>query len=93
MKLGYHKILRKLDRQLVLKQILRELLCFWKKESTPEKIKSPTLEAPIEELDFIIQHASGKQLSEEQIAEAKHYARDLKYPKGSLVYNGTDGNL
>jgi hypothetical protein len=29
-------------------------------------------------------------LSEEQIAEAKHYARELKYPKGSLVYNGTD---
>jgi hypothetical protein len=27
---------------------------------------------------------------EEQIAEAKHYARELKYPKGSLVYNGTD---
>jgi hypothetical protein len=29
-------------------------------------------------------------LSEEQIAEAKHYARDLKYLKGSLVYNGID---
>jgi hypothetical protein len=29
-------------------------------------------------------------LPEEQIAEAKHYARDLKYLKGSLVYNGTD---
>jgi hypothetical protein len=29
-------------------------------------------------------------LSEEQIAEAKHYARELKYPKGSLVYNGID---
>jgi hypothetical protein len=29
-------------------------------------------------------------LSEEQIAEAKHYARDLKYPKGSLVFNGTN---
>jgi hypothetical protein len=42
------------------------------------------------ELDFIIRHASGKELSEEQIAEAKHYARELKYPKGSLVYNGTD---
>jgi hypothetical protein len=27
---------------------------------------------------------------EEEIAEAKHYARELKYPKGSLVYNGTD---
>ena len=60
------------------------------KESAPEKIKSPTPEAPTDELDFIIRHASGKQLSEEQIAEAKQYARDLKYPKGSLVYNGTD---
>jgi hypothetical protein len=29
-------------------------------------------------------------LTEEQIAEAKHYVRDLKYPKGSLVHNGTD---
>jgi hypothetical protein len=29
-------------------------------------------------------------LLEEQIAKAKQYARDLKYPKGSLVYNGTD---
>jgi hypothetical protein len=57
-------------------------------EST--KVESPTPEASTEELDFIIQHASGKRLSEEQIAEAKHYARDLKYPKGSLVYNGTD---
>jgi hypothetical protein len=30
-----------------------------------------------------------KNLSEEEIAEAKHYAKELKYPKGSLVYNGT----
>jgi hypothetical protein len=29
-------------------------------------------------------------LFEEEIAEAKHYARELKYPKGALVYNGTD---
>jgi hypothetical protein len=29
-------------------------------------------------------------LSEEEIAEAKHYARELKYPKGALVYNGTN---
>jgi hypothetical protein len=27
---------------------------------------------------------------EEEIAEAKHYAQELKYLKGSLVYNGTD---
>jgi hypothetical protein len=60
------------------------------KEDTPKKIESPTPEAPSEGLDFIIQHASGKRLSEEEIAEARHYARELKYPKGALVYNGTD---
>jgi hypothetical protein len=59
------------------------------KESA-SKVKSPTPKAFTEELDFIIRHASGKQLSKEQVAEAKHYARELKYPKGSLVYNGTD---
>jgi hypothetical protein len=51
------------------------------KEGAPEKIKSPTPEAPTEELDFIIWHASGKQLSGEQTAKAKQYARDLKYQK------------
>jgi hypothetical protein len=60
------------------------------KEGAPKKVKFPTPEASTEELDFIIRHASGKQLSEGEIAEAKHYARELKYPKGSLVYNGTD---
>jgi hypothetical protein len=58
------------------------------KKDAPKKIKSPTPEAPSEDLDFIIRHASGKRLSEEEIAEAKHYARELKYPKGALVYNG-----
>jgi hypothetical protein len=37
-----------------------------------------------------VRHASRKQLSKEQIAEAQHYARDLKYPQGSLVYGGDD---
>jgi hypothetical protein len=60
------------------------------KKDTPEKAKSPIPEAPSEDLDFIIQHASGKKLPEEEIVEAKHYARELKYPKGALVYNGTD---
>jgi hypothetical protein len=60
------------------------------KEDAPKKIESSTPEAPSEELDFIIQHASGKRLSEEEIVEAKHYARELKYPKGALVYNGID---
>jgi hypothetical protein len=29
-------------------------------------------------------------LSEEQIVEARQYARDLKYPQVSLVYSGND---
>jgi hypothetical protein len=41
-------------------------------------------------LDYIIRHASRKQLSEEQIAEVQHYSKDLKYPQGSLVYSGND---
>jgi hypothetical protein len=41
-------------------------------------------------LDFIIRHASGKQLSSEQIVEVEHYARDIKYPRVSLVYGGDD---
>jgi hypothetical protein len=53
------------------------------KKDAPEKVKSSTPEARSEDLDFIIRHASGKRLSEEEIAEAKHYARELKYPKGA----------
>jgi hypothetical protein len=60
------------------------------KESVPEKSKSPAPEAPVEELEFIVRHASGKWLSEEQVAEVQHYVRDLKYPRGSLVYGGND---
>jgi hypothetical protein len=55
-----------------------------------EKTKSPAPEAPSEDLDYINRHASGKRLFEEEIAEAKHYARELKYPKGGLMFNGTD---
>jgi hypothetical protein len=40
------------------------------KKDVPEKVKSPTLEAPSEDRDFIIRHASGKRLSEEEITEA-----------------------
>jgi hypothetical protein len=56
----------------------------------PKKVATPAPEAPSEDLDYVIRHASGKRLSEEEIFEAKHYARELKYPKGALVFNGTD---
>jgi hypothetical protein len=59
-------------------------------QTLPEKAAAPTPEAPSEDLDYVIRHASGKRLSEEEIFEAKHYARELKYPKGALVFNGTD---
>jgi hypothetical protein len=60
------------------------------KEDTPEKVESPIPKAPTGGLDFIIRQASGKKLSEEEIAEAKHYIRELKYWKGALMYNGTN---
>jgi hypothetical protein len=60
------------------------------REGAPERPKSPAPEAPAQELEFIVRHASGKQLSEEQIAEARQYTKDLKYPLGSLVYSGNE---
>jgi hypothetical protein len=60
------------------------------KEDAPEKVEARIPKVPTKGLDFIIRHALGKKLSEEEIAEAKHYARELKYPKGALVYNGTN---
>jgi hypothetical protein len=60
-------------------------------ESLPEKITSPIPEAAsCGDFGYIIRHASGKQLSEQQIAEVQYYAKDLKYPRGSLVYGGND---
>ena len=52
--------------------------------------ESLTPEALSEGFDYIVRHDSGKRLSEEEISEAKHYARELQYPKGALVFNGTD---
>jgi hypothetical protein len=61
------------------------------KESLPEKPSTPAPKASSQDdLDYIVRHASGKQLSEEQIVEVQHYAKDLKYPRGSLVYGGND---
>jgi hypothetical protein len=46
--------------------------------------------APVEDVDYIYRHASGKKISEEEILEARHYAQKLKYPKGALVFNDTN---
>jgi hypothetical protein len=60
-------------------------------ERLPEEPTSPAPEAPSQsDLECIVRHASGKQLSSEQIVEVQHYGKDLKYPRGSLVYGGND---
>jgi hypothetical protein len=59
------------------------------KESLPEKPSAPAPEAPSRgDLIFIILHALGKQLSSKKAAETEQYAKELKYPHGSLVYVG-----
>jgi hypothetical protein len=59
-------------------------------KSAAKEVESLAPEALSEDFDYIIRHALGKRLSEEEIFEAKHYARELKYPKGAFVFNGTD---
>jgi hypothetical protein len=55
-----------------------------------EKANSPAPEALSEAVDYIYRHASGKKLSEGEIAEARHYAQKLKYPKWALVFNDSN---
>jgi hypothetical protein len=53
-----------------------------------KKAESLGPEAPFEDIDYIIWHASRERLSEEEILEAKRYVWELEYPKGALVFNG-----
>jgi hypothetical protein len=55
----------------------------------PEKVEASASETSKESTDYIIHHASGKRLSQEEKLEALHYAQKLKYPKGALVFNGS----
>jgi hypothetical protein len=55
-----------------------------------EKIEAPAPEASNKSTDYIIRHASGKELSQEEMLEARHYTQKLKYLKGALVFNGSD---
>jgi hypothetical protein len=63
-------------------------------EDLLEKLTSPIPEAfSQDDLGYIVRHASGKRLSEDQIAEVQYYAKYLKYPRGSLVYRGSDEDV
>ena len=59
------------------------------KQILPERTVTSTLEASSEVPDYIVQHASGKRLSEEEKRETQYYAQKLKYPKGALIFNGS----
>jgi hypothetical protein len=52
------------------------------KETLSEKIATPIPEASSEASDYVLRHASGKNLSEKEKREAQLYAQKLKYPKG-----------
>jgi hypothetical protein len=62
-------------------------------ELEKEKSTLPTPKAPSQaDLEYIVRYASRKQISKEQVAEVQYYVRDLKYPRGSLVYGGSDAD-
>jgi hypothetical protein len=47
-----------------------------------EEIDTAAPEASSKIYDYVVRHALGKKLSEEEVFEANHYAKELKYPKG-----------
>jgi hypothetical protein len=55
--------------------------------TAPEKVETAAFEALTKNIDYIVRHASGKKLSEDEIDEARHYTQKLKYLKGALVFN------
>jgi hypothetical protein len=59
------------------------------KQILPERTITSTPEASSVVPDYIVRHASGKRLSEEEKREAHYYAQKLKYPKGALIFNGS----
>ena len=59
-------------------------------KSAAKEAESLAPKALSKNLDYIIRHASGKKLFEDEIFEAKHYAQELRYPKRALVFNDTD---
>jgi hypothetical protein len=63
-------------------------------ESQAEAKAGPSMpietEPAVSEEKLVEQIAPGKKLSKEEILEARHYAQSSKYPKGALVFHGSD---
>jgi hypothetical protein len=58
-------------------------------EILSEKTATPIPEASSEALNYVLRHASGKNLTEKEKQEAQFYAQKMKYPKGALIFNGS----
>jgi hypothetical protein len=58
-------------------------------EFLSEKTAIPIPEASSEAPNYVLRHASGKNLTEKEKREAQFYAQKLKYPKGALIFNGS----
>jgi hypothetical protein len=58
-------------------------------EILSEKTAIPIPEASFEAPNYVLRHASGKNLTEKEKREAQFYAQKLKYPKGALIFNGS----
>jgi hypothetical protein len=54
-----------------------------------EKTSIAAPEAFFEAFDYILRHASGKELTAKEKREAQFYAQKLKYPKGALIFNSS----
>jgi hypothetical protein len=54
------------------------------KEILSEKTATPIPKASSEARNYVLRHASGKNLTGEEKREAQFYAQKLKYPKGAL---------
>jgi hypothetical protein len=57
------------------------------KQILTEETGTAAPEAFSEASNYILRHASGKELSEKEKQEAQFYAQKLKYPKGALIFN------
>jgi hypothetical protein len=58
-------------------------------EILSERTVTPIPEASYEAPNYVLRHASGKNLTEKEKQEAQFYAQKLKYPKGALIFNGS----
>jgi hypothetical protein len=58
-------------------------------EISAEKTGTAAPEVSSEAFGYILRHASGKILTEKEKQEAQFYAQKLKYPKGTLIFNGS----